>query len=359
MELYFNLFKVKYEKLMELMRQDSSINISTNDNVNIFINLESIFINMTNPKIKEYLTVNQKSTTIQFIACVINLAAHYRWFFTKNKIKSKIYLYFPTLSNVEYKNHIFNKDYRKYYDYKFKEDVQNSLVYKILSSAIPMIKMILEYIEGVYIIDSYGIENSVTPYIISEDDDNNSINFIVSNSFYDFQYVNYDFKIIFPKRDDSIIINRENVIDYIADFHNCNGTYKFSHNYIPFILSLVGNKNRNIYNIKGVQFKSAFKLIQTAFDQNMLGNRSTNIHMLINIVKPAWRELISLNYYCTDILHQYNQLNAKDIHDILSQITDKFDNTSLKKINDKYFTHYPIMLMEITATPYNKRNIEF
>lgn len=359
MELYFNLFKVKYEKLMELLRQDETVNISTRDTVNIFINLESLFINMTNPKVKDYLVVNQKSSTIQFIACVINLAAHYRWFFTKNKIKSKVYLYFPTLSTAEYKNRLFDKDYRRYYDYKFKEDVQNSLVYKTITSSIPIINMILEYIEGVYFIDSHNIENSVIPYIIRESEKDESVNFIVSNSFYDFQYVNYGFKIIVPRRDESALINQYNAIDYIANFHNCNGTYTFSSKFLPFILSLVGNKNRNIYNIKGVQFKSAYKLIQTAFDKKMLGNESTNIHMLINIVKPAWRDIISINYYCTDIIYQYNQLNSKDIHDILSQMTDKFDNASLRKINDKYFTQFPIMLMEITAIPSGKRNVNF
>lgn len=351
MEVYFNMFKVKYEILHELLRNDNTVNIKTNDRVNIFINLEPILIKLSNPRIIEQMKVNTKNSQLCFISSIINLAAHYKWFFTKFNVNANIYMYFPSLSVNEYKNQIFNKDYRKYYTYKFKENVQNESLYKIISSSIPFIQVILEYIKDVYIIDSNSIENSVVPYVITKDkDDENINNFIISTSLYDFQYVNYDFKIIVPKKEESFIVNKGNVISYIADINNCDGTYNFSYKFLPFILSLVGSKNRNIYNIKGVQFKSAYKTVQTVIDNRIITDGVTNIHMLIEIIKPVWRDHIINNYYCTDIQSQYNQLNKKDIHDIISQIKDRYDNGSLKKINDKYFGNYPLMLMEITAS---------
>ena len=42
-------------------------------------------------------------------------------------------------------------------------------------------------------------------------------------------------------------------------------------------------------------------------------------------------------------------LNIKDLYVITSQIVDKFDNETLKKLNDKYFELYPIQLMELTS----------
>ena len=39
MEVYFNLFKVKYEMLLELLRNDPAVNITAGDKVNVFINL--------------------------------------------------------------------------------------------------------------------------------------------------------------------------------------------------------------------------------------------------------------------------------------------------------------------------------
>ena len=351
MEVYFNLFKVKYEMLLELLRNDPTVNITAGDKVNVFINLEPIFIKLSSPRMIEYIKTN-KNSNLQFISCVINLATHYKWFFTKYNINANIYLYFPSLTTTKFKNHIYNPEYRKYYTYKFKENVQNAPLYKMMNYSIPYLQVIIEYINGVYLIDSGSVENSVVPYVIYKEKKLNKVNnFIISTSLYDFQYVNYDFKIIIPKKEESYVVNKTNVIDYIAEINNCEDEYTFSYEFLPFILSLVGSKNRNIYNIKGIQFKNAYKTVQTAIDNKLVTNGVTNIHMLIDIVKPVWRDIIVTNYYCTDIGLQFNQLNKKDIHYIMSQIIDKFDNGSLKRINDKYFSNFPLMLMEITALP--------
>ena len=55
------------------------------------------------------------------------------------------------------------------------------------------------------------------------------------------------------------------------------------------------------------------------------------------------------NFYCTDIDFQLLSLNTRDHYNIISQLKDKFDNVSLKKINDKYFTEYPLQLIEVTS----------
>jgi len=74
-------------------------------------------------------------------------------------------------------------------------------------------------------------------------------------------------------------------------------------------------------------------------------------------LKKTTKEQILVNFQCTDIYSQYNRLNKKDIYDVLDQLKDKFDNVSLKKINDKYFEDFPLMIQEITAVPYE--NIKF
>ena len=351
MELYFNLFKVKYVKLLDLFRADTSINIALKDTVNVFINLEPIYTKMCNPTVNDYLKVKGKTAHIEFIACVINLAAHYKWFFTKNKIKSRIYLYFPSLSLSQHKNRVFNKEYRRVFEYKFTEDVGNHLLYKMITSTIPFIETIMEYIQGVYYLDSNNIENSLIPEIINKANNDNAINFIVSNSLYDWQYVNKGFHIIIPKRDDSVVVSKHTAMELLYDLNNIEGSFSLAPKIFPFLISIVGSKNRNIYNVKGVGMKTAIKLLQSAVDNKLITNEITNIHLLLEVIKPGWRDLILTNYYCTDIDSQYNQLKSKDIYDITSQIRDRFDNVSLKKINDKYFTHHPIQLMEITAEP--------
>lgn len=358
MEIIFNMFKVKYSKLLDLLRSNNNINIGTDDTVHIYINLEPLILKLCNQETIEYISVN-KNAKIEFIANIINLAAHYRMFFTKHKIDSKVFLYIPSLSEKSYKNTIHNKDYRMYSRFRFSEGAGNLPLYTVITETIPLIQLIIEYIQGVYFINSKQIENSLVPFIINEDKEVITKNFIVTTDLYDLQYVNHDCNIIIPKGDNSYICTENSTINYLKSLYNCKGTYKFSSNFIPFILSIIGSKYRNIYNIKGMGMKSVYKVIQKAIDQKLVSNNIDNIYLLLNIIKSSVRDEILNNYKCVDLNYQYTQLSKKDIYDITSQIKDKFDNIALRKINDKYFIEYPIMLQEITATVNKRKDINF
>lgn len=355
---YFNLFKVKYEILTNLLRESKDIQIGLKDNIDVFIDLEPILIKLANTYINDYIKSGDKSIVYEFISNIVNLAAHYRWFFTKHKLTSRIYLCMPSITTKEFKNTAYHSDYRKYFTFKFLSDVNNEPLTGLICNSIDYIKLIVEYIQGVYFIESGPIENSVIPYVINKYNDDNSINFLVTNSSYNFQYVNHNCNIIVPRKDDSVLLTKRNIIDFIADIHDCNGNYTINSNMVPFILSITGNKYRNIYNIKRMQMKSTFKLIQKALNANLISNNITNIYMLSQTMIPSVRDQLILNYNLTDIESQYNRLNKKDLFSIYDQLKDKLDNVSLKKINDKLFIKDPLMLVEITTIPY-KGNVKF
>ena len=362
MEIFFNLFKIKYVKLFELLREDPDINIGSDDTVNIFINLEPIFTKLCNPKVVEYVKSMGSNAQLEFISCVVNLAAHYKWFFTKYKINSRVYLYFPSLLTSDFKNKNFNAEYRMYYKHKFNKSGDTGPIYTMIVNSIPFVQLILEYIEGVYIIDSNDVENSVIPYVIANqtvDTNETQHNFIVSTSLYDFQYVNYGYSILVPKQDESELINKSNAMQFIYKINKVLTKDIIPTGFIPFILSIVGSKNRNIYNIKGIGLKSAIKLVHAALHQGLISSGMTNINLLIEIIKPGWRNPVLNNYYCTDISFQYSLLTYTDIHAIMSQLHDRFDNVALKRINDMYFKEFPLQIIEITATPSGKPKLQF
>ena len=358
MEVFFNMYKVKYSKLLELLRENEDINIGTDDVVHVYINLETIILKMCNHDTSQYVSISKKAK-IEFIANMINLAAHYRAFFTKHKIESKIFLYIPSINMKNYKNSIYNKDYRMYCKFKFSEGSGNLPIQNLIIDTIPFIQLIIEYINGVYFIESKQIENSLVPYIVNEDLDNKVKNFIISGDLYDLQYVNHDYNIIIPKGENSFICTKNNTIKYLQSIYECKGKYTFSSNFISFILSVIGSKYRNIYNIKGIGMKSVFKIIQKAIDNKLVSNNIDNIYLLISIIKNSFRNDIIDNFKLVDLNYQYTQLNKKDIYEITCQIKDKFDNVALKKINDKYFDEFPIMLQEITATVNKRKDIKF
>ena len=353
MNIYFNLFKVKFAKLYELINKHSLIN-NNDKGVNVFINLEEIIIKLCNPKVDEYLRVANENKHIELISEILNLASHYRLFFTKNGIKSNIYLYMQYPFTGVQKNIVFNKDYRKYYSYKFNNDISYFALSEALKSAIPLTKIVLEYVEGVYFIQCENIENSLVPKVISEHTKSDYVNFIVTSNIYDYQYVNHGYNIIISKQDKSEILTKDNVIDYICDINEINDKVNISSKMIPFILSIIGSKYRNIYNIKGFGIKKTFKLLEKALSEGLITPNIDNINILLSVIKSGYRDIILMNYYCSDISFQYDQLNAKDIHDITSQLVDKFDNVSLKKLNDKFFENSPINLIELTSTVVEK-----
>lgn len=357
MELFFNMYKVKYTVLNKLLIEKDIIKSDTN-NVNVFINLEPLLMRLFTSEVNKYVSIN-KTSDKEFISNIINLAAHYKMFFTKKKIYSRIFIMIPSYG-IEYKNSDVNPEYRMYSSFKFSTNEDNNYVSRMILSSLKTIKVIIEYIKDVYFIESGSIENSVTPFIINkEQNDDKVINFIVTSDMYDFQYVNYNFNIIIPKGDNSIICVKDNIIEYIQKkYMNNIVKYSFSSSFLPFIFSVVGNKTRNIYNVKGIGLKSIFKLIQTAINKDIIANDMSNIYLLLSIVKNNAKELINNNYKVIDIPFQYSKLSKVDIYYIISQIKDKFDNIELRKLNDNYFQDYPIMIQEITM-PATKNKIIF
>lgn len=345
--------KIKYTKLDELMNENK-IDIR-NGKVNLFINLEPVINSLVTKQIDDYLRVKNESKIFQIIANIINLAAHYRLYFSSRRIESKVYMYIQHPFDSVFNNQQYNPDYRRVYTFRYVDNINNFVICDNITAALPLIKIILEYIEGVYIIESGSVENSVIPYILHDD---NSTNLILSTKMYDMQYCAYGFSILYPKQDDSVIISRDNIINKFGRIYKTDmgiATYK----QLPFILSMVGDTDRNIYGVKGIGLKRASSLISGAIEHNIISKDIDNINMIIPIVKKCYQDKILSNFCCTDILSQYKDCSKKDIYDINSQIVDRFDNDALKKLNDTHFEEYPLMLEAITSKPRKQNSVVF
>ena len=347
MDIIFNLFKIKFRKLDELIEKHCS-NIDCKSQFNIFINLDPIINKLSSSKIDEYLKV-KKDRSFEFISNIINLAAHYRLFFTKNKVYSKVYIYMGTPSITSYKNHVILPNYRSYYNHKYSKDPNNFILNSTMSEIIPFTKIILEYVEGVYLIQSEHIESSLVPHIITKSNDTNSNNFIVTTDRYDYQYTCKDFYIIRPKRDESYIITKESLINEFKLENKITNELQIDYMFYPFILSILGDKYRSIEKIKRIGLSTIIKMMCKAIDIRIIGKNVYNINILSNLIKDEYKELLIQNYNCTDLDSQLQLLNIKDLYTITSQILDKFDNVSLRKLNDQYFINNPLMLMELVS----------
>jgi|HigsolmetaAR203D_1030402.scaffolds.fasta_scaffold01232_12 hypothetical protein len=345
--IIFNLFKIKYVKLDELIMKYCK-EINPKSRVNFFINFESVLKKLSASNIDEYLKVRNSEKIYEMIAEIINLISHYRMYFTKNKLYSKIYVYMGYPFNTNYLNQEIIPDYRSEYKHKYTKDRKNFHLSKTIEYAIDHVKTILEYVEGVYFITSDTVEPSVVPKLIIEENKSDSLNFILTTDRYEYQYVNKLCYILRPKQNDSYLLSKENAIRMIKLEEKLLNEIEVGSNFLPFILSLTGDKYRNIGKLKGVGVGGILKILNKAIEENLISKDVTNINLLEKIVRSDYIPILRTNYLCTDVDAQYMRLNIRVKHNILSQIKDKFDNVSLKRLNDQFFRLYPIHLIELT-----------
>lgn len=343
MDRTFNLFKVRFSVMDELFSRQCKY-ITKDSRVNVFINMEPVLrklLSITNENYSRVSRINLK----EFTSNIINLAAHYRLFFTKNKLYSRIYVYIPTPQS-SYINSTFIQEYRQGYYHNMTKNTKYKNLGNVISDSQDIVQLISEYIEGVYFIESGSIENSLIPYIVNSENNDNFHNFIVSNDPYDFQYANLGYDIIVPKKENSYIVNKSNVIENLKVREHVVSELEPDGMVYPFILSIMGDKRRDIPKISRMGLVTILKTIDRAIKENIITEKTFNINLLANIVRDDYTTTLLNNFYATDIKSQFNRLGQYDVYFITKQIKDKFDEESLKKINDLYFSETPIMLLE-------------
>ena len=132
-------------------------------------------------------------------------------------------------------------------------------------------------------------------------------------------------------------------------------------NFVEFILSLLGDKDRDIPSILGVGIVTILKMVSTAIDKGLISEDTKDVDMLSGIIKEDYREIFRRNYHCFNLEYQMNDLEPLDIHKITSQLVDKYDEVTLNEMNEKYFKLCPIEIIRPKSeqvlyndNPYNR-----
>ena len=345
LDLYFNMFKIKYSKLDELL---VNIPFDKGEEIIIFINLESILKKITSTITdRENMLVSSKRNII-LTSCVFNLIAHYRYYFYKKSICSRIYVYGPESIDMNYLNREYNKDYRTHMMLLNTE--QTTSIGKTYEDSIKMIKTMLNYVEGVNFITSGIIEPSVIPLIITNYlKTDNKKNFIITDDRYDYQYIKDYFMILKPRMEKSIVIDHGNIMEVLKERTKCNNIPNPEINFLPFIISILGDKYRNIDKIKGMGISRIFKEIDKGLKNNLVTNDINNINSLSCLINETYHNDFLINYMTTSIYEQYKKLSDVELKYITNQIIDKYDGGYMKVVNNEYFIDNPLNIIEINS----------
>lgn len=363
-DIAFNMFKVKYLTLNNLFKK---FDMSKMKSVNLFINLESVIGPIYRESFEETLSTCTKSefddNSKCFISNIINLAAHYRAYFTRCRLVSNIIFYITdTYSDPRLlTNRINNPKYRKYFFDKYVYDDKFRRINDIMNNAVSYANTIADYIDRVFIVYSSTVEASTIPFILKDDSKlKANLNLFLTKDKYDLQYVNHKGIIIWPDKEESVILSRRNVMSFLRyknDMDEADVRVNISPRLIPFMIAVLGNKKRNIEKIKGIGFKKLYKSIENLYLNGYIDDdipSSLNYESLNELIKDkqgfmplAIKDKIGYNYMTTDVERQAKLVQGSEVVLIKDMIINKFDNGNIKRLNDKIFNDYPIQLQEL------------
>lgn len=349
MDVHFNAYKVRYNTLDSIMKPVfQSQNIKT---LNIFINVDDIIHKLHKPIIDNEFQVCGVNAPKQMIANFLNLIAHYRQWGIRQMANVRVYgIYTAAFGN--FKNNIYVPSYRKHYI-----DITTSIqkfyyINDALKAAIPLMRVISQYIQDVYLIDSMYVEPSAIPYYISTEVFPADWNILITRDPYDLQYSYMDrWTYISPKGDNTLSINRGNFWDYIKEKEKVRiDTRNYDMSMYPLAISIIGDKYRNIPRLRSIGWKSLFKILEAIHDMSSDMSKTTSELLLLNNLtnKKISLDDINNNKQASDVICQVNNLGEIDKTYILDQIKDIPDYDTLMELNRTQFIRFPINIAFLT-----------
>lgn len=347
----FNILKVRYVEMDNIL--SCSNFLTPTDKVNVFISLETVwkYISMIHDLEKKLFVERDFQKII--IADILNLAGHYKKFFSPSGVTTRIFLYTTDFNSTSemFKASKYNEDYRSYFLNKFNCNPKFAfLTEELKNTIIPEVKILCEYIPGVHFISSKNIEGSMIPYIIAESDKSYK-NIIITGESYDTQYsvrdnffdlyckraINYKMIAYEPDRIISEMTKTELGKDFVSPIISNPSMF-------TGLLSCLGNRDRSIDGIKGMGFATYQSKILNGIATNKITKQTRSIELIADVFPETMRNDIINNYYCIDVETQYQDLSKAEQYTILNQQTENIDMNSIQKLNSSRFYNHPLNL---------------
>lgn len=364
----FNSHKVKYAT-MELLFQDVEVHKMIS-RVNVFINLESIFHLFHNTMMENMVHSMDKGETAEFyVSCIsnaINLAAHYRRFFTKNRIKSNIILFMCGYDEESKQNNQMYVDtYREKFIYNYTENPNYTLLNELFFSAFRSIKNVAEYIEDVHLVKSTRVESSLIPLVLLDQKVlDGQINIMVSRDTYDLQYTSKGFLVLFPKGESSVLVTKDNLFRVLRNKYEFKGDRDLPSYLLSFILAVTGDKKRNLGKLKGVSWKKVYSDLCKLFKKlDIDEDEYVGFEAVAGCIKTNpndeddKRQKLINNYLCIDLDRQLGMVSEPQAMEITSQLINRYEVDTLENLNSTKFALAPINVIELNQYSAKRKSL--
>lgn len=340
--------------IMDQHMQSQMLKLNYGEEVNVFINFESVLDSLTLQKnLTTSISFYKRDVVVELESSILNLVANYKMYFNKERCIPNIYLYYTDLKDESQQMKIYNKYYRDYYHNRYTRNPQFRLMGSLMTDTIvPEIELIMSYVPKCYFIKTKTFDASLVPYVISSKSSNKNV--IITGDIFDTLYMfNPNFITIYIKRkfkDLFVASDIDSAIQSIIKDENPIDLNIFrSEMYYRLLMSIVGSKIRNIEPINGFTYRSFMLILKSGINNGVVLNNFSSIDSIIELFQNRFRDQIKTNFICTDLDTQYQLLSETDKSEICDQIIDRIDNESLEALNNKRFFEYPINLQGLMA----------
>ena len=352
----FNLHKIKFDYLDKWGLVNPSIT-----RANVYINLDNVFKMLINPRVNNFIQASAsvdsdtdgyfKQVSRNIVANTINLGQHYRLWLAKHSMESRIVLFWNNPMDSNYINANYIPTYRRDYQDRYHPSMENAHIVSAIKDAMEFCKSCIQYVNEVYLVTSDTIEGSLIPYLLEQEvyqkDGIKTRNILISSSSYDFSYTDYGFVVLVPpmRKKDPYFVTSQNVMEVLKNRAKVSSVISAPSNFVEFLIALLGDHDRNIPSISGVGIVTILKILTQAISEGFITEDTKDIQMLSDILKSDYKEIFQRNYHCTNLEYQYKDLTPLDIHKVVSQLVDNYDEATLNEMNEKYFKLSPIELI--------------
>lgn len=379
-ERFSHSLKLKYQDMDRLFGNKITAkkgNKQIVDTANIFINFESLYNLIRRPDIEKYVeTATKKEIKGIYRNCMssfINVAAHYREYFNRHKITTNVIYYYnePSQDYIEYNNTALVPGYRDHFIDSLNA-IDRLTMNSLIIDSIPFMDIITDYIDGVYMVGSKHVEASLIPYaIMLENKFPANINMFITKDEYDYVYANKNCILITRYANEPIVLTKYNVMRFLRHkYHVMQGKEKvreISPLLLPFIFAFLGNRKRSIPRMKGYGLGSIYRDLLRLYDIGYIFDEDPDTMNYTNLCKVMYDERKSIfkrpgmvddiinACRAFDLDYQMSVVAKSQLDHIMDQLKNKPDTQALYEINEKYFSYYPLMLMELERyTPKTK-----
>lgn len=309
--------KIKYQLLDELFV----------DNVDAFhINCDSI-IDAYRKYYDSTPELNDDAVAYSAASSLLNICAHYRNYFTKHNMRTKIFIY-------------------------------SSTKYNEINSSLDIVSIICKYLPEIYFINIdriCDIQLAIMYFCKKY-----KSNIIFTRNKKDILLVNKHRSVLRANKSKSILYTKDNLYENII---GKNVNQSVSYKLFPIFASICGILTAD--KVHGYGPNKTFKLLENALQNgNIMNYRYNDIESFLGDIKKFNRndsKIISKNFRYLNIYGRYlNELTKGKMSKLDDFIVDKFSNNDLRKLNEKYFTGLDsLMLNELLNLPSSKDKIQW